>query len=152
REGAPWEIRRRIAEALPGISQLDVLGAGHLMEALRLDLDDIRGADIRRRVVEALPALFCVSPRSLPTVLRLLRPRSGDDIYVALASIEAYGDIQLKIKQLLENASSSQRSGGQPEGETLPAILQRGYKDIAQAQRHLITHWEGTERECLQFS
>jgi HEAT repeat protein/transcriptional regulator with XRE-family HTH domain len=152
REGAPWEIRRRIAEALPGISQLDAPGAEHLMETLRLDLDDIRGADIRRRVVEALPALFCVSPRSLPTVLRLLRPRSGDDIYVALASIEAYGDIQLKIKQLLENASSSQRSGEQPEGETLPAILQRGYKDIAQAQRHLITHWEGTERECLQFS
>ena len=34
REGAPWEIRRRIAEALPGLCQLDVSGAEQLMEAL----------------------------------------------------------------------------------------------------------------------
>ena len=33
REGAPWEIRRRIAEALPGLCQLDVAGAQRLMEA-----------------------------------------------------------------------------------------------------------------------
>ena len=152
REGAPWEIRRRIAEALPGLCKLDVSGAEQLMETLRLDHDDIRGVDIRRRIIEALPILFEASPLSLPIVLQLLRPRQGDDIYVALASIEAYGDIQTKAKQLLENASNKPHEEDLCEGETLVTILQQGQMEIAKAQRHLITSWEGTERECLQFS
>ena len=44
REGAPWEIRRHIAEALPGLCRLDVAGAEHLMEALRLDSDKCAGS------------------------------------------------------------------------------------------------------------
>src|SRR5262249_35382745 len=96
REGAPWEIRRRIAEALPGLCRLDVSGAEHLMETLRLDIDDVRGVDIRRRVIEALPALVEASALSLPIAIRLLRQRAEDDIYVALATVEASEDIQAK--------------------------------------------------------
>ena len=152
REGAPWEIRRRIAEALPGICRLDVSGAEHLMERLRLDLDEVRGADIRRRVIEALPALFEVSPRSLPTVIQLLRPRQGDDIYVALATVETCGDMQAQIKALLEDPLTNATRNEQSEQETLSTTLQQGQMEIAKTQRQLLTSWEGSEREGLQFS
>jgi HEAT repeat protein/transcriptional regulator with XRE-family HTH domain len=152
RESAPWEIRRRIAEALPGICRLDVPGAEHLMERLRLDLDEVRGADIRRRVVEALPALFQASPRSLPTVIRLLRQQQDDDIYVALAIVEACGDVQTKIKQLLEAPVTNAIHHEQSEQEMLTPLLQQGQIEIAKTQRQLLTNWEGSERECLQFS
>ena len=152
REGAPWEIRRRIAEALPGICRLDVSGAEHLMEQLRLDLDEVRGADIRRRVIEALPALFQVSPLSLRTVIRLLRRQQDDDIYVALATVEVCGDIQAKIKQLLEEPFTKSPHHEQSEQEPLTTLLQQGQLELAKTQRQLLTSWEGSERECLQFS
>ncbi len=146
REGAPWEIRRRIAEALPGLCRLDVAGAEHLMDALRLDVDDIRGVDIRRRVIEALPALFEVSPSSLPMIIRLLRQKPKDDIYVALATVEACEDIQMKAKQLGEKSSSTNQFS---EAET---VMQHNLVEVSKVQRQLLMSWEGIERECLQFS
>ncbi len=146
REGAPWEIRRRIAEALPGLCRLDVSGAEHLMEALRLDSDDVRGVDIRRRVIEALPALFEASRQSLPTIIRLLHPRLGDDIYVALATIEVCSDIQHMAKQFVELNSSVGESSSE-EGN-----VQQCMADISHVQRQIIMDWEGVERETLQFS
>lgn len=146
REGAPWEIRRRIAEALPGLCRLDVSGAEHLMEALRLDSDDVRGVDIRRRVIEALPALFEASRQSLPTIIRLLHPKSSDDIYVALATVEACSDIQHMVKQSSELKSSMGESLGE-EGN-----IQYSMTQISHMQRQIIMDWEGVERETLQFS
>lgn len=152
REGAPWEIRRRIAEALPGLCQLDISGAERLMEALRLDFDDVRGADIRRRVIEALPDLYDASPQSLPLIVRLLRPKEGDDSYVALATAEVCGDIQAKVKQMLSNKSTTVIYDDPTEAETFNAILQQGQTEIARVQRQLLAAWDGAERESLQFS
>ncbi len=146
REGAPWEIRRRIAEALSGLCCLDVPGAEHLMETLRLDFDDVRGADIRRRVVEALPALFEASPRSLPTITGLLHPRPKDDIYVALATVEACEDIQAKAKRPVEKSSSV----GELSEEEI--MVQQSMVEVSKVQRQLLMSWEGRERESLQFS
>lgn len=145
REGAPWEIRRRIAEALPGLCRLDVSGAEHLMEALRLDSDDVRGVDIRRRVIEALPALFEASRQSLPTIIRLLHPRLGDDIYVALATIEVCSDIQHMAKQFVEQFSSAGESSDEESN------VQQSMAEISHVQRQLLMDWEGVERETLQF-
>jgi transcriptional regulator with XRE-family HTH domain len=152
REGAPWEIRRRIAEALPGLCQFDVSGAEHLMETLRLDIDEMRRVDIRRRVIEALPPLFEASPLSLSAVLRLLRPRTGDDIYVALATVEAGGDIQTKAKQLLESRLEHVVRREHGETETVRTLVQQSQAEIAKIQRQLLANWEGIERESLQFS
>lgn len=152
RQGAPWEIRRRIAEALPELCKLDVSGCEHLMEALRLDSDKTREVDIRRRVIEALLSLVEASPQSLPVALNLLRPKSNDDKYVALASIEACGDIQTWIKCMLENNSLPSVSIEGDGAQALKALLQRGRTDLATIQRQLLTQWEGRERECLQFS
>ncbi len=152
REGAPWEIRRRIAESLPGLCRLDVSGAERLMETLRLDIDDVRGVDIRRRVVEALPALVEASPPSLPAAIRLLRPRSGDDIYVALATVETCGDIQARIKQILEGSLDTSVRSGPLRAETLTTTLHQSKIELARIQRELLASWQDTERESLQFS
>ncbi len=152
REGAPWEIRRRIAEALPGLCRLDVPGAEHLMEALRLDSDDVRGVDIRRRVIEALPALVEVSPLSLTVAISLLRLRPDDDIYVALASVEACGDIQARTKQLLESGQVPSKQREEATAESLTTLLQQSQTEIAKIERQLLTNWESKEREGLQFS
>jgi transcriptional regulator with XRE-family HTH domain len=151
REGAPWEIRRRIAEALPGLCQLDVDGVQHLMEALRLDTDEVRGVDIRRRVIEALPALIDASPSSLPTAITLLLPKAGDDKYVALATVEACGDIQAKVKQLLESGGNRVAHEATKTG-ALTVLLQHNQIELAKIQRQLLASWEGVERESLQFS
>ena len=148
REGAPWEIRRRIAEALPGLCQIDVPGAERLMEALRLDIDEIRGPDIRRRIIEALPSLVEASASALPTALRLLSPKAGDDKYVALTTVEVCGDIQMQIKQMLE-----QRIAHVPEDvSSSAAALREQQRGLAHIQRQLLSTWEGAEREALQFS
>lgn len=145
REGTPWEIRRRIAEALSPLCRLDIAGTERLMEALRTDLDERRGPDIRRRVIEALPALFGVAPQSLPTIVRLLQPRPDDDIYVALATVEACGDIQVGARYLLEH--SEERAAPDLE-EQIACHL----PDIARIQRAILAGWEGVTQESLQFS
>ena len=148
REGAPWEIRRRIAEALPGLCQLDVAGAQRLMEALRMDSDPVRGVDIRRRVIEALPSLIEASPSAVRTAIRLLHPKEEDDKYVALTMIEVSGDMQTQVKQLLEGGPVL----ASDEPSHSPALLRESQNELAKIQRHLLANWEGAEREALQFS
>ncbi len=145
RDGTPWEIRRRIAEALPALCCLDIAGTERLMEALRTDLDERRGPDIRRRVIEALPALFGIAPQSLPTIVRLLQPRPDDDIYVALATVEVCGDIQIGARYLLEHS----------EGRTAPDLAEHIgclLPEIARIQREILVGRESAEQESLQFS
>jgi hypothetical protein len=147
RSGVPWEIRRRITEALPGICKFDASGAFQTIELLRLDRDDKYGVDIRRRVIEALVFLFDADSTFLPRIVELLRPQTGDDFYVSSAIMEACGDLQTRIKQ------PQRRNAGGVAGETslarpLPAEL----AEILKIQRQLLMMWEGTELECLQYS
>ena len=144
-EGTPWEIRRRIAEALPSLCCLDIAGSEQLMAALRTDFDERHGADIRRRIIEALPALFDTRVESLPTILRLLYPRSDDDIYVALAIVETCGDIQVKAKYFLE-----QRDGS--IAPDLEKSIQRFLSESARIQRQMLVERDSIEQESLQFS
>jgi transcriptional regulator with XRE-family HTH domain/3-methyladenine DNA glycosylase AlkC len=143
--GAPWEIRRRIAEALPSLCRLDRTGTERLMEALRVDFDEIRGPDIRRRVVEALPSFFDAMPQSSPMIVELLQAHADDDIYVALATIEACGDIQVKAKSLLGQKQNSAEAADED-------VTHRLLPEIARIQRQTLMNWAGDEQECLQFS
>lgn len=143
-QGAPWEIRRRIAKALPPLCRLDTAGAVRLMEVLRMDLDGVRGPDIRRRVIEALPALFDADPQSLPVITRFLHPRQDDDIYTALATIEACGDLQMKARLLLEKKGKDLKDPGEKPNRFL--------SEIASIQRNIPVNWDESERESLLFS
>jgi transcriptional regulator with XRE-family HTH domain len=146
-QGTPWEIRRRIAEALPSLFRLNIAQAERLMETLRLDSDEVRGVDIRRRVVEALPNLLQLSPHHLPTILRLLQPKPGDDIYVALATVEASEDIQACIKQLL-----NEKMEASVQAEMSTALLRQMQAKVSKIQRQLLLKWNGVEKESLQYS
>jgi transcriptional regulator with XRE-family HTH domain len=150
RLGVPWEIRRRIAEALPGICAFDTAGACQIMEALRLDNDKKYEVDIRRRIVEAQVALFETDPSYLPTVIGMLHPQKGDDIYVALATVEACGDIQARVRQRKPGAGEVTENGSM----LLAAPpLSAEQKVLSQIQRQLLlAGWDGVKLESLQYS
>lgn len=147
RTGVPWEIRRRITEALPGICKFDAPGACQAIELLRLDRDEKYGVDIRRRVVEALVFLFDADSTLFPRIVELLRPQTGDDFYVSSATMETCGDLLTRIKQ------RQRRDTGGVAGETsLALLLPVDLAEILKIQRQLLVMWEGIELECLQYS
>jgi transcriptional regulator with XRE-family HTH domain len=86
-----WELKRRLAEALPALLCIDARRTLPLIETLRQDPPDPEWrTDIRRRVIEAMPALWQAMPQE---VAPLLRWREGDEVYAALAMLDALFDI-----------------------------------------------------------
>jgi hypothetical protein len=89
--GEQWEVKRRVAEALPRLVQLQPQATQRLAERLRRDYHPDYRADIRRRVVEAVPALY----RSLGRpALSLLAYRDQDEVYTAMAAVEVLHDLE----------------------------------------------------------
>ena len=87
-----WELKRRLAEALPALLGIDAKWTVPLMEVLREDPPDPEWrTDIRRRVIEAVPDLWRTRPGA---VASLLRWREGDEVYAALATLDALADIR----------------------------------------------------------
>lgn len=86
-----WELKRRLAEALPALLAVDLERAVSLMHMLRADPSDAEWrTDIRRRVIEALPSLWRVRPEAAAD---LLRWQEGDEVYAALAALDALAEI-----------------------------------------------------------
>jgi len=86
-----WELKRRLAEALPALLAVDVSWAAPLMRTLRDDPPDPEWrTDIRRRAIEAIPDLWRRDPAQAEP---LLRWRDGDEVYAALASLDALAAI-----------------------------------------------------------
>lgn len=80
-----WEIKRRIAVALPELVAIEPARTVALAYRLRDDPGDpLWRTDIRRRVIEATPALY---PHD-PGVMDFLRWREGDEVYAAMAILE----------------------------------------------------------------
>ncbi len=86
-----WEVKRRIAEALPKLAGLQPEAALHLASLLRQDYHIKWRADIRRRVVEAVPDLY---PHSPEETLKLLSYRERDEVYTAMATVEVLYDLE----------------------------------------------------------
>jgi transcriptional regulator with XRE-family HTH domain len=151
--GVPWDIRCHVTKALPSLGQFDVATTEQLMILLRDDKDVVHGTDIRRRVVEACSSFFEAFPLSLPIIIKLLYPISEDDIYVALATIEVCGNIQIHLKKILEDQKSEpgRKKHSEPEEQML-ALCRRYQAEIPKIQRQLLSVWEGTAHECIQFS
>jgi len=86
-----WELKRRLAEALPSLLRVDVDRTVALMEVLRADPPDpMWRTDIRRRVIEAVPSLWQIRPAEAK---RLLNWQEGDEVYAALAALDALAEI-----------------------------------------------------------
>lgn len=80
-----WEIRRRLAEALPNLITTNHEKAARIMEKLRNDFDEKWKTDVRRRVVEALPLLGRIAPQKAEEISRY---RQGDEPYTIIAIME----------------------------------------------------------------
>ncbi|MDY7039551.1 MAG: helix-turn-helix transcriptional regulator [Chloroflexota bacterium] len=111
--GEEWELKRRIAEALPALLEVDPTHTTLLMNVLRADLPHPEWrTDIRRRVIEAAPALYKLDPEAARP---LLRWHADDEVYAILASLEALaaiGDDHLQVElvpELLIHAPPEQR-------------------------------------------
>ena len=86
-----WELKRRLAEALPALAPIDPEQSLTLVKALRDDPPDPEWrTDIRRRAIQAMPALWQQLPQE---VAPLLRWREGDEVYAALATLDVVADI-----------------------------------------------------------
>ena len=82
-----WELKRRLAEALPALIELDVDWAASLMQTLRADPPDPEWrTDIRRRVIEATPSLWAKRPEAAAA---LLHWQAGDEVYAVLSTLDA---------------------------------------------------------------
>lgn len=103
--GAPFEFKRRVAEALPVLALLNSGRAFELATELRMDVDPRWKADVRRRVLESLympVAGHRAFARELtrPQRSELLTPRANDTIYVAFAIVEcAYAPLGRAMKE-----------------------------------------------------
>ena len=111
--GEEWELKRRIAEALPSLLEADLTHTLPLMSILRADPPHPEWrTDIRRRVIEATPALYELDPEAAPP---LLHWHEGDEVYAALATLEALeaiGNARLQAElrfELLAHVSPEQR-------------------------------------------
>jgi hypothetical protein len=86
-----WELKRRLAEALPALLRVDVDWTVSLMETLRADPPDPEWrTDIRRRVIEGTPALWPVRHEA---VAPLLRWQERDEVYAGLATLDVLAEI-----------------------------------------------------------
>jgi transcriptional regulator with XRE-family HTH domain len=86
-----WELKRRLAEALPALFPIDPRQSLTLAQTLRDDPPDLEWrTDVRRRVIEAMPVLWQQMPQE---VASLLRWRDGDEVYAALATLDVLVNI-----------------------------------------------------------
>ncbi len=80
-----YRQRRRIAEALPVLIEIDFKKTEELMNILRSDIDTKWRTDIRRRTIEGLPQLLNRDPL---IVKKFLEIQEDDEIYTLIAIVE----------------------------------------------------------------
>jgi HEAT repeat protein len=117
-----WEVKRRAAEALPRLVQLQPEATFRLAQILRQDYHPDYRADIRRRVVEAVPRLYPHRPQA---ALQLLESREGDEVYMAMAAVEALHDLEQAgqvTAETVERYFQALQVEGRPASEQ-PVIL-----------------------------
>jgi hypothetical protein len=80
-----YEMRRRVAEALPALYHWELKRAEKIAKVLRDDWDDKYRSDIRRRVVEGVLFLLSKKPESADFFLSY---HEKDEVFTAMAVIE----------------------------------------------------------------
>ena len=86
-----WELKRRLAEALPALLPIDPRQSLTLAKTLRDDPPDPEWrTDVRRRVIEAMPVLWRQIPQA---VAPLLHWREGDEVYAVMATLDVLANI-----------------------------------------------------------
>ena len=89
-----YEMRRRVAEALPVLFEIDLEESENLMRILRVDWDENWRSDNRRRAIEALPYLINKDKRFAKDMLQII---DKDEIFTIIALVEALYAWKAKI-------------------------------------------------------
>jgi hypothetical protein len=145
-----WELKRRLAEALPRLVEVDVEWAVSLMGTLRDDPPDPEWrTDIRRRVIEAVPALWQVRPEA---ALALLRWREGDEVYAGLATLDALTEIAdpALARTVREDVLSHVGTEDQPAVELYARALQT-YASDPDATLGILREQQATETRLVRI-
>lgn len=80
-----FEMRRRVAEALPALFKLDLERSKELVETLRRDWDERWKSDNRRRTIEALSYIINKEGDFVRDCLHII---DGDEIFAVIAIVE----------------------------------------------------------------
>ena len=112
-----YEMRRRVAEALPVLFSIDVEESQELTNTLRTDWDVKWKSDNRRRTIEALSYIV---KKNKSIVREYLKIFEGDEIYTIIAIIEIiciWGDDntaagKAEREQMLNNVIDQMKSFG----------------------------------------
>jgi transcriptional regulator with XRE-family HTH domain len=125
-----WEAKRRLAEALPRLVQLQPEGTLRLATILRDDYHPDYRADIRRRVIEATPALYSYRPEPARA---LFAWREQDEVYVAMATVEALHDMHRAglMSAADETALAEALRYAEPLHESVVAFLRQMLQAVA---------------------
>ncbi len=84
-EKSDFEMRRRIAEALPALFKIDIERSKEIVKILRKDWDEKWKSDNRRRIVESL---FYIIKKDKDFVRENLQIVDGDEIFTIIAIVE----------------------------------------------------------------
>ncbi len=135
-----WELRRRIAEALPMLGEINPKRTLDLVVVLREDWDGTKWrADLRRRAVEGLinpppdrglALIHKIKPSLIETLLQL---RGNDDVFTAIAILEALVEMEVidesgatRLREELMNFARKSLSAEQFQGmEKLAELLEQ---------------------------
>lgn len=90
-----YEMRRRIAEALPALFKIDFEESKDIVEILRKDWDQRWKADNRRRTIEELS--FIIN-KDKDFVKKNLQIEEGDEIFTVFAIVEVLEELKRKSK------------------------------------------------------
>lgn len=155
-QGDRWEVKRRVAEALPKLVQLEPGATLRLAVLLREDYHPDYRADIRRRVIEAVPALYDPRPQE---ALQLLASRERDEVYMAIATVEVLHDLENagKITAAVSEQYFQALQGGEPLHQAVVDYLRELLQQVQQAPETALTsmnanrsHPERLYRICIQ--
>ena len=90
-----YEMRRRIAEALPALFKIDLEESKDIVEILRKDWDKKWKADNRRRAIEELSFII---DKDKYFVKKNLQIEEGDEVFTVFAIVEVLEELKRKAK------------------------------------------------------
>lgn len=91
-----YEMRRRVAEALPALFKFDLEESKELVETLRQDWDQRWKADNRRRTIEELSYIV---KKEKDFVKKNIQIIEGDEIFTIFAIVEILDELRKKVKK-----------------------------------------------------
>ena len=92
-----FEMRRRIAEALPALFKIDLKRSKEIIEILRQDWDEGWKSDNRRRTIEALSYIAKEEKDFVRENLQIIH---GDEIFAIIAIVEILDVWKEKINSI----------------------------------------------------